>query len=295
MPGSSFPLPKVTIITPAYNSAKFIKTCLESVAVQTYANKEHLIIDGLSKDNTAKIVEEYQLKYPHIKLISERDKGIYDAMNKGIDLASGEWLFFMGSDDELAGPDVLSSVFEKPENMDYDILYGNIQHKNAGRQFDNEFTSALLARFNIAHQCIFYRKTLFSIIGKFNLSYAACADYFANIKWFGNEKVKRRYIKTIICIYNEYGFSSIIYDKNFYRDKLKILLKYVKFEKPEYFTNAGRHTIYEQLKHRDIPGAFKNLVILFRHQDKNFDKVTFIKEFIVLLLKTKKNAAGVLA
>jgi glycosyltransferase involved in cell wall biosynthesis len=290
MPGSSFSLPKVTIVTPAYNSAKVIEECLRSVAAQTYADKEHLIIDAKSKDDTLKIIREYQEKYPHIRLVSEPDKGIYDAMNKGIGLAAGEWLFFMGSDDALAGPDVLSSIFEKYNSADYDIFYGNVQHKNAGKEFDDEFDVKLLARFNIAHQCIFYRKTVFDVTGKFNLSYTACADYCVNIKWFCNEHLRHKYVKTIVCVFNEAGLSSIIYDKYFYRDKLDLLLKYLKFERPQDFTDAARHAIYLQLKKRDIKGAFANLVKLFRYEDTSFDKVLFIKEFIVLLFKKPEAA-----
>ncbi|GAB4128568.1 MAG: hypothetical protein OHK0045_02960 [Raineya sp.] len=90
-------LPKISIITPTYNAEKTIGACLESVAKQNYPYLEHWIIDGLSTDNTIKIVSEYARKYPHIKYVSEKDRGIYDAMNKGIDLAKGDFPTVLGS------------------------------------------------------------------------------------------------------------------------------------------------------------------------------------------------------
>ena len=92
---------KISIITPTYNAARVIAACLESVAQQGYPHLEHWIIDGLSKDNTLSIVQDYAQRYPHIKYISEKDQGIYDAMNKGIDLAAGDFLLFLGADDVL--------------------------------------------------------------------------------------------------------------------------------------------------------------------------------------------------
>ncbi len=285
-------MPMVTIITPSYNSAATIEACLKSVALQTYPNKEHVIIDAASKDDTIAVVKRYQALYPHIRYISEQDKGVWDAMNKGIDLSRGEWLYFMGGDDALYSDSILAKVFEKNDVGDYDVVYGNIQHLNAGTQFDNEFTVKLLARFNIAHQAIFYRKTLFDKIGKYSLDYKACSDYAINIKWFGNETVRRKYLKDIICVYNETGMSSVFFDKAFYRDKPSLLIKYLKFEKPEDFTDAARHTIYTQLKNDDVAGAFSNLRILFKHAGPSFDKWLFIKEFVTLIFKKNDTLAG---
>lgn len=93
IPDSS--LPKVSVITPSYNSAQTIEACLKSVAGQSYQNKEHLIIDGQSKDETIKIVKKYQALYPHIRFVSEPDKGVWDAMNKGIDLSASGFILWV--------------------------------------------------------------------------------------------------------------------------------------------------------------------------------------------------------
>ena len=92
-------LPKISIITPTLNAAETLEACILSVKNQTYLNKEHLIIDGQSTDGTLHILKKHAENYPQLKWITENDDGIYDAMNKGIDLSSGDWLYFMGSDD----------------------------------------------------------------------------------------------------------------------------------------------------------------------------------------------------
>jgi glycosyltransferase involved in cell wall biosynthesis len=284
----AFALPKISVITTSFNSAETIELCLKSVAAQTYLNKEHLIIDGNSKDETVNIINRYQKLYDHIRVVSEPDEGIYDAMNKGIANSTGEWLFFMGSDDEMFDANVLTVVFGNNDSQNYDIIYGNIQHKNSGKKFDNEFTPQLLARFNIAHQAIFYRKSIFNITGKFDTRYFPCADYAINIQWFGNENLRKKYIRSVVCIFNEAGRSFNYFDKAFNREKLILLDKYLKLDKPVYFTDAARHVIYEQLRNGDVTGALANMRRLFKRLDPGFNKILFLKECTVLFFQNLK-------
>ena len=105
---------KITIITVCYNAEKTIKDTLESVLSQNYDNYEYLIIDGKSKDSTLSIVKEYEKKFKgKLKWVSERDKGLFDAMNKGIKLANGKIIGIINSDHILAHPNVLKSEVEK--------------------------------------------------------------------------------------------------------------------------------------------------------------------------------------
>lgn len=107
---------KISIITVTYNSDKTLKDTLESVLKQTYKNYEHIIVDGLSKDNTMQIVKEYEEKYNgKLKYISEKDFGIYDAMNKGIKIATGNVIGILNSDDIYAHEKVLEEIVEKFE------------------------------------------------------------------------------------------------------------------------------------------------------------------------------------
>lgn len=116
-----FMQPTVSIITVVFNGEHTLQRTINSIAAQTYKNIEYLIIDGASTDGTSKIIAANQL---HIsKVVSEPDDGLYDAMNKGLQLATGDYVWFINSGDEIAHPDVLSHIFEN--NPSADIYYGN--------------------------------------------------------------------------------------------------------------------------------------------------------------------------
>src|SRR2546422_844446 len=104
-------MPIFSIILPTFNSAAQIATALESILNQTFNDFEILVLDGCSGDNTIEIAKSY--KDTRIRIWSEKDEGIYDAMNKGIEKATGKWLYFLGSDDELYNNAILEKVFHK--------------------------------------------------------------------------------------------------------------------------------------------------------------------------------------
>jgi len=117
--------PKISIITAAYNNAVTLKDTLASVAAQDYDNIEHLIIDGLSNDNTAEVVNAF----PHVaKFISEKDSGMYDAINKGIKLATGTYVGILNSDDVFSSPDILSQVAEAFSKNNVEAIYGDVKY-----------------------------------------------------------------------------------------------------------------------------------------------------------------------
>ena len=205
---------KISIITPTYNAARVIAACLESVAQQGYPHLEHWIIDGLSKDNTLSIVQEYAQRYPHIKYISEKDQGIYDAMNKGIDLAAGDFLLFLGADDMLAS-DVLNTFTKNIEFGDYDLVYGKVQYPDltCGAEYKAELlTEELLlnpfVHLFMHHQGTFIRKTLFQIFGKYDLQYPIGADVHFFIKTMHHPKVKKLFFDSTISLLGDTGASS---------------------------------------------------------------------------------------
>ena len=124
---------KFSIIIPTFNSEDTLAIALESILKQVYQQFEVIIVDGLSTDATKEIVSQYQKKLPSMVFHSEADKGIYDAMNKGIDLAKGNWLFFMGSDDSFFDTTVLEKVVEAIQNSKPKVLYGNVKiHGDTG-------------------------------------------------------------------------------------------------------------------------------------------------------------------
>lgn len=119
-------LPLITIITVVFNNEEYIEKTIQSVINQTYPNVEYIIIDGGSTDRTLDIIKEYENYVDY--WVSERDRGIYDGMNKGIDLACGKWLNFMNSGDEFYDENTLEKIFSSGKNMEeYDVIYGDVE------------------------------------------------------------------------------------------------------------------------------------------------------------------------
>lgn len=226
---------KISIITPTFNAAATIAACIESVATQNYPEKEHWIIDGASTDNTIAIVQQYAAVYPHIRYLSEKDKGIYDAMNKGIALSEGEWLYFLGADDQLYTKDTLETVAQHFGNND--VIYGNVQmindQDNNSFIYDGAFDILKIQYKNICHQAIFCKRSVFHKLGNFNLSYPINADWEFNFKWIFNKNIRAVYTDTIIAWYNQTGVSYHIRDVRFKTERDYLILKYGRGAIPE--------------------------------------------------------------
>lgn len=216
---------QLSIIVPTFNSENTIQACLESISSQSFQDFEVVIVDGNSSDKTIEIVERNKIFLPNLQLISEPDKGIYDAMNKGIKLAIGEWLFFLGSDDKLYNKDVLLKVREHFKD-NIEVLYGDVYSSRFNGRYAGEFDVIKLLHANICHQGIIFKKSLFNKIGCFNLKYKSHADYDHNIRWFVNPWIKKKYVDTIIAEYADGGFSSLNEDEAFKNDKFKNFLKH---------------------------------------------------------------------
>ena len=124
---------KISIITITYNSAKTLPRTLESVQSQTYPDIEHVIVDGASTDGTPSLIENYAKLHQNVRWLSEKDKGIYNALNKGISMATGDVIGFLHSDDVLFSNrsiEQIAAAFEKP---DIDVVYGDLQYCREGK------------------------------------------------------------------------------------------------------------------------------------------------------------------
>lgn len=209
---------------PVFQAAAHIEAALESVASQTFRNYELLILDACSGDDTCDIVSRYQQTDKRIRLVSEKDKGIYDAMNKGIALASGEWLYFMGSDDGFYNQQVLQdlSVFMHHGN---DLVYGDVLWVPDEIKEEGEWTHRRLLKQNINHQRIFYRKSLFEQYGSYQLQYRIAADHELNVRFFCNAAVRRQYVPIIVARYHAGGFSANKVDEVFWSNWNEVILK----------------------------------------------------------------------
>ncbi len=154
--------PLVSVITVCRNAADQLERALQEVRSQTYPHKEHIIIDGGSSDGTREVLERNEAFIG--RWVSEPDEGIYDAMNKGLQAAGGEWIYFLGVDDAFRGPDLLTAVFGGPPiPEDVGLLLGDVQYAG-GRRFRNRFGRGLYLKNTVHHQGAFYRR---SVLGDF--------------------------------------------------------------------------------------------------------------------------------
>ncbi|WP_348723433.1 glycosyltransferase family 2 protein [Tenacibaculum sp. 190524A05c] len=207
--------PKVSIIIPSYNNLDQLKNCLQSIQNQNFENFEVWIIDGASTDGTQEYLKTLG---PRFNYISEKDSGIYDAMNTGIKKSVGEWLYFLGSDDRFSNDSVLEEVFSTKCDEEIQILVGNIEYSK-GLRFQSEFSSKLWCKNTVHHQSVFYKKELFQQL-KYNLNYNVLADYDVNLKLF-RKKVSFRKVETTIAICGEDGVSKK-YNWNLYKEEINL-------------------------------------------------------------------------
>ncbi|HLZ86101.1 MAG TPA: glycosyltransferase family 2 protein, partial [Puia sp.] len=200
--------PLLTIIMPTFGAEKTLQESLDSVLRQDFRDWELLIMDGGSTDGTLGLARGAAGKDTRIRVFSEKDKGVYDAMNKGIHQARGEWLYFLGSDDQLHDDKVLSTVLSMPDTVRYDLLYGNVVGASYKGVYDGVFDYTKLLGKNLSHQAAFYRLTLFRRLGDYDLRYKAYADWEFNIRCFSAEGVRIRYIDVIVARFGADGLSS---------------------------------------------------------------------------------------
>jgi glycosyltransferase involved in cell wall biosynthesis len=195
---------KISIITAVYNRADTIGDAMRSVQAQAYEPVEHVIVDGASRDRTRMVIEE--LRHPQTRFVSEPDEGIYDAINKGMRLASGDILGLMHSDDVFAHDGVLRKVAAAFADPRIDMVYGDLHY--VSKQDLNrvirvwragEFTPGLLARgWMPPHPTLYVRRSVIERHGGYDTSYRIAADYDAVLRWFGAAGLRSVYIPDVL-------------------------------------------------------------------------------------------------
>ena len=163
-------LPLVTVITVCRNAIGPLRQTMENVAAQKYENMEYLVVDGASTDGTPEMLA--QSKVPNMRYVSEPDRGIYDAMNKGAAMATGEWLIFMNAGDTFAADDVLSRVFAM-DRSDADVIYGDVVKNGVVKLAEPPHNSH---RMYFCHQSSLIRKTV-CMDTPFELEHPQSADF----------------------------------------------------------------------------------------------------------------------
>ncbi|MBJ6118425.1 glycosyltransferase [Pontibacter sp. BT310] len=203
--------PLITIIIAVYNGEQYIAQTIDSILAQDYKNFELVVIDGGSTDSTCKILEAYQHHFSYF--ISEVDKGIYDAWNKGIDGAKGDWIAFVGSDDILLSSTLTDYVAHIAAHklLDYDFISSKIQFVTADLKPKTYFGRAWnwpshKVEMRVAHVGALHGRELFKRYGKFNPTYKIAGDYELLLR--PRKNLKASYLDKLTVLMRQEGLSN---------------------------------------------------------------------------------------
>ena len=216
---------KLSIVTINFNNAEGLRKTLTSVATQTYRDIEHIIIDGGSTDGSVEIIKEYVSSNPNgdpflkhaIKWVSEKDNGVYHAMNKGIRKATGAYIEILNSGDVLAAPDVAERMVKELENAEYpSILYGNMLKSYDGKTIISKDTCGgagatesflYFYKGTLNHDCAYIRRDLFDKYGLYNEEMKICSDWEWYVKAIALGGEKAVYTNIDVTIFDMNGVS----------------------------------------------------------------------------------------
>ena len=225
---------KISVITATFNSGKTVRDTIESVLRQTHKDIEYIIIDGKSKDDTLEIVRSYESQFgERIRYVSEPDKGIYDAMNKGIAMATGDIIGILNSDDFYTSDDVLEQVARVMSDAEVDAVYGDVHYVNDAHldKCVRYYTSRPFHRswmrfgFMPAHPSFYCRRSVYERYGTFDLSYKVAADFENLLRLIFVHRIRTRYIAKDFVTMRTGGASSsgLRSHKQIMHDHLKAL------------------------------------------------------------------------
>ena len=195
-----------TIITVCFNEAAGIRRTCESILGQTHQDFEWIVIDGGSMDGTLAVLHDFRGRITH--LVSEADEGIYDAMNKGLALTSGQYLLFMNGGDAFAADDILEQVAAAPAT---DLIFGDLYFNEVGgerQSFPDQIDAGYLLKGMIPHQACFYRRELFGRFGVFDTSYRIAGDYDLFVRLLEVGQVSYHHIPAPLAVFDRSGISS---------------------------------------------------------------------------------------
>jgi glycosyltransferase len=205
---------KISIVTASFNSIDTISDSVDSVHSQTYKNYEHIAIDGGSTDGTIDFLKSKAHYFSH--LISESDNGIYDALNKGFSIASGDIFCVMHSDDFFSSSEIFSKVAHIFLNSSVDVVYGDLNYvsSNNSKKVIRRWKAGYFSRQRLAwgwmppHPSLFVRRSVFENLDGFNLQYKISSDYDFLIRLFLNPKINAVYIPSALCFMRLGGMSN---------------------------------------------------------------------------------------
>lgn len=205
---------KISIITVVFNGRLYIQHAVESVLNQSYANLEYIVVDGGSTDGTLDIIKSYGKRITHV--ISEPDRGMYDALNKGIRFASGDIVGIVNSDDALYDPDVIADIVKEFENNSIECSYGNLIYvdretasKTTRTWISKPFESGLFEKsWTPAHPTFYCRRELFEKYGYYRLDFKIAADVELMYRFLEKHRVRSLYIPRMMMRMRNAGISN---------------------------------------------------------------------------------------
>ena len=239
---------KVSIITVCYNSEKTIQKTIESVLHQSYGNIEYLIIDGASTDHTVEIIKKMEpLFQGRMKWVSEPDQGIYDAMNKGIQKASGQLIGIINSDDfyEL---DAVTNMVLNYDGKPYQILYGMTRMLKEGKEYAISIQShEFLNESMISHPSCFITADIYQNLGSYDTAYKSVADYDFMLRMKENKQVTFKPVYQLIANFSLGGMCASSFA---YEELIKLRKKYGMISNREYQHITVKNKIYHLFKRK---------------------------------------------
>ncbi len=205
---------KVSIITVVFNGGAYLEDCIQSVIDQKYTDIEYLVIDGGSTDGSLKIIEKYEEHIHHF--ISEKDKGMYDALNKGIKMATGDVVGILNADDMLASPDVIETIAHCFTTQNPDAVYGNLNYihpqkkdKIIRKWIAKPYTKVgIILGWMPAHPTFYIKRHLFETYGNYSLNFDSAADYELMVRFLFKYNVKALFLNKLIVNMRTGGMSN---------------------------------------------------------------------------------------
>jgi len=245
-------VPLVTIITVVLNAEKYLEDSIISVLSQKYDNVEYILLDGGSTDSTLDIIKKYDEKIDY--WASEKDNGIYDALNKAVKLAGGDWLYVLGADD------VMLNVLHRIALLLTDkatIYYGDVYLPGRHEIIRGKFTRYRLMYTPMTHQGIFYPKEVFADYS-YNVKYPYAADYELEMRCFNDSRYTFVYLPVLVAIYNDSdGKSANNEDSSFSQDRKSIIRD--NFPGRYYFIFCLRHYVMALLQVIGVKGLLRKV------------------------------------
>jgi glycosyltransferase involved in cell wall biosynthesis len=263
---------KISVITVAYNNKTGLEETIKSVINQTYKNIEFIIIDGGSNDGSKELLENYSSKINFG--VSEPDKGIYNAMNKGIAEATGDYLIFMNSGDRFSSYDILEKI--APSFGNEDIVYGNAYYELENRKkyeykIPSKITIGSLLKEPICHQSAFFRKDLFDKYGMYDEKNKIASDWTFMMDIFVRHNISQKYINEFISIFEKTGISNTNTDLSF-REQQQYLSENVSLE----IQNMAKHFDEYSQFYNGRPGTMlrnlKNKIYSLIYRKRNYER-----------------------